>query len=148
MEVTIKQATDADIPYWLELRKQLWQPDEVDDFIEEIREILGSARQTAFIVWVDSSPSGFAEISIREYADGCKTSNVGYLEGIYIKPSCRKKGISRLLFKKSQEWFLSKGCCEIASDAEIDNYISIKMHEALGFQSLKPIIQFTRVLKS
>lgn len=148
MNVIIKQATSADVTHWLEMRSQLWPPDADDDFTVEVEYILATPEQTAFVALIDSIYAGFAEVSIRAYADGCKTNNVGYLEGIFVKPEFRRQGISRLLVAECIKWFEKQGCTEMASDAEIDNEISIKMHEALGFQSLKPIIQFTRVLKS
>lgn len=148
MNVIIRQATSSDIAHWLEMRSQLWPPDADDDFAAEVRYIIEVPDQTAFVALVDSNYAGFVEISIRAYADGCKTNNVGYLEGIFVNPEFRRQGISRLLVAECIKWFEKQGCTEMASDAEIDNEISIKMHEALGFQSLKPIIQFTRVLKS
>ena len=148
MNVIIRQATSSDITNWLEMRSQLWPPDADDDFTAEVEYILGAPDQTAFVALVDAVYTGFAEISIRAYADGCRTNNVGYLEGIFVKPGFRRKGISRLLVSKCMEWFEAQGCTEMASDAEIGNEISIKMHEALGFQSLKPVIQFARMLKS
>lgn len=146
--MTVREATEQDISGWLEMRKQLWKPDDGDDFSIEVQRILAAPNQTAFLALLDSQIAGFSEISIRTYADGCKTNNVGYLEGIYVKPEFRRRGISRFLLSKCIEWFESQGCSEMASDAEIDNLVSVKMHEALGFQSLKPIIQFTRALKT
>ncbi len=148
MKIVIKQATETDIPDWLELRMQLWEPDPDDDFQKEILEIVRSSKQVAFIAYADAEKAGFLEVSIREYADGCRTNHVGYIEGIFVKPELRRRGISRLLIEKAETWFRARGCTEMASDAELDNDISLKMHAAMGFQSLKPIVQFTKVLKS
>jgi uncharacterized protein (TIGR02246 family) len=38
---------------------------------------------------------GFAEVSIRPYAEGCSTDRVGYLEGWFVRPEARRRGVGR-----------------------------------------------------
>ncbi|PYO48007.1 MAG: AAC(6')-I family aminoglycoside N-acetyltransferase, partial [Gemmatimonadetes bacterium] len=80
-----------------------------------------------------SVPLGFAELSIRNYAEECVTDRVGYLEGWYVAPEARRRGIGRALVAAAEEWARQSGCIEFGSDALIDNQVSAAAHRALGF---------------
>src|SRR5262249_44408301 len=45
----------------------------------------------------EGEPVGFAELSVRPFAEGCRTSPVAYLEGWYVAPGARRKGVGRRL---------------------------------------------------
>ena len=77
---------------------------------------------------------GFAELSIRPYAEGCETDRVGFLEGWYVAPAARHRGIGRKLVAAAEAWARSAGCTEFASDAEADNEFGAAAHRALGFE--------------
>lgn len=143
----IHEATVLHLDHWLSLRKKLWPPHESDDFEQEIRDIIESPRMTAFLAYENENCVGFSEIAIRDYADGCSTRNVGYLEGIFIEPEYRKRGFALALIRKAESWLIQKGCSEIASDAEIDNQPSLHWHKSAGFAELKPVVQFVKKLK-
>lgn len=76
---------------------------------------------------------GFAEVSVRPYAEGCQTERVGYLEGFFVVPERRRLGVGRQLVGAAEEWARSQGCAEFASDAEATNELSATAHRALGF---------------
>ena len=76
---------------------------------------------------------GFAEVSIRSYAEGCVTDSVGYLEGWFVAPGARRRGTGRALVRAAERWALSQGCTEFASDAEADNEQSARAHREVGF---------------
>jgi aminoglycoside 6'-N-acetyltransferase I len=146
-EMEIHEASSSLLDSWLSLRVKLWQPVESDDYEQEIKDQLASKNNIAFLVYEPGAYVGFAEVAIRDYADGCDTRNVGYLEGIYIEPAFRKQGFAKALIKKAEAWALQQGCSEMASDAEIDNHVSIRLHEAAGFEALKPAVRFAKKLK-
>ncbi len=77
---------------------------------------------------------GFAELSLRQYAEDCRTSPVAFLEGWYVLPSARRKGIGRALVTEAEAWGRSQGCREFASDTTLDNTASAAAHMALGFE--------------
>jgi len=144
----IHEASLTHLNQWLPLRQKLWPPNESDDFEKEIKDIIESPTMTCFLVRENESYVGFAEVGIREYADGCSTKNVGYLEGIFIEPEHRKRGFAMALICKSEEWLVEQGCIEVASDTEIDNLPSLHFHKAAGFVELKPVVQFIKKLKN
>jgi aminoglycoside 6'-N-acetyltransferase I len=89
---------------------------------------------------------GFAEVSTRPYAEGCETSPVAYLEGIFVIPSQRKMGIARHLIAAAEAWARDQGLSEMGSDTEVENADSIQMHKALAFAEEDRIICFVKRL--
>ncbi len=128
------------------MRKKLWPPQQGDDFITEIREILSDPQSITFIAFDHDQPSGFAELSIRDYAEGCVTRHVGYLEGIFVEVGYRQQGIARKLIQQAEVWCITMGCQEMASDAELGNSESLCMHKAAGFTAMPPIIPIAKKL--
>jgi aminoglycoside 6'-N-acetyltransferase I len=143
--ITIKEATKDNLEEWVTLRSKLWPPSAEDDFKKEALEILSDPKSSAFLAF-DNSFIGLVEISIHDYADGCDTRNVGFIEGLYVESDYRRKGIAKLLIKKSFEWFKAKGCKEVASDSLIGNQASIDFHLALGFNEVERVVKFARLL--
>lgn len=89
---------------------------------------------------------GFAEVSRREFAEGCLTSPVGYLEGWFVKPQARGRGVGAALVKAGEAWAAEHGCAEFASDAELDNDVSLRAHAALGFEPVADIRCFRKAI--
>lgn len=89
---------------------------------------------------------GFAEVSLRSWAEGCLSSPVGYLEGWYVVPLYRKKGIGKALLSASEEWARSHGCTEMASDTNIGNKASEVAHIGLGFEVVARVVAFRKDL--
>jgi GNAT superfamily N-acetyltransferase len=56
-----------------------------------------------------------------------------YIEGIYVRPECRRQGIGRALVAAAEEWAISRGCSEMASDCLLENSESEFFHRELGY---------------
>jgi len=56
-----------------------------------------------------------------------------YLEGWFVEPRFGKKGLGRTLMNAAERWAISRGYTELASDAELENSLSIRLHKRLGF---------------
>jgi aminoglycoside 6'-N-acetyltransferase I len=132
----IAPVTTDDRNVWIDMRGQLW-PDSRDTHARDIeRFFAGQARDPlAVLIAKDETGRavGFAELSIRSYAEGCSTDNVAFLEGWFVVPDARGRGLGRALVAACEEWARSQGCSEFASDAQPDNEASIAAHLALGF---------------
>jgi aminoglycoside 6'-N-acetyltransferase I len=94
----------------------------------------------------DGSALGFAELSIRSHADACYSGRIAYLEGWYVTSAARNKGVGRALVRAAEEWGRAQGCTEFASDALIENVVSIAAHRALGFTEIDRVVTFRKDL--
>jgi aminoglycoside 6'-N-acetyltransferase I len=154
IQVRHVEPTDAD--QWLALRRELWPEEsetslaaDVAGFFREPRRGPGIMPE-AVLVAEETLPGrelvGFAEVSRRPYAEGCETSPVGFLEGWYVVPSRRRRGVGRALVAAAETWALSLGCREFASDALAENTLSAAAHQALGFEEVVVIRCFRKAL--
>ncbi len=95
----------------------------------EAVEILGNSRWAVFVARLNA---------------GAETSPVGYLEGLYICADYRRQGIGAALVGAGEQWAWSRGCSEIASDAEIGNAASIEMHQRMGYREVERQVCFLK----
>ena len=75
-----------------------------------------------------------------------ESSPVGFVEGVYVKPEWRRKGVARQLYAAIGDWARARGCHELASDALLDNVASQRAHVALGFRETERVVYFTKKL--
>ena len=145
----VRQLSDPTDSDWLEMRGRLWDhADHVEHVAHLKRVVAEPSRFAAFLaVSSEGQGAGFAEVSVRtDYVNGCKTSPVAFLEGIYVRPEFRRRGVARLLCQAVQRWGRAKGCTELASDALIDNTVSHSMHRGLGFEETEIVVYFKKSL--
>ena len=139
MQATIRPLDAADADVWRRMRAALgpeWVEDNIDEMVASYLATgtIDHLPHAVLIAEIDRRPVGFAEVSLRAFAEGCETSPVGYLEGWYVEPAHQGGGIGRQLVDAGIRWALTKGCREFASDAEIHNEPSHQAHAALGFE--------------
>ena len=92
---------------------------------------------------------GFAEASLRrDYVNGCSTSPVGFLEGLFVVPAFRRRGVARNLCRHAEDWAASLGCSEFASDVVLGNETSQRAHEALGFEETERVVYYRKLLSA
>jgi aminoglycoside 6'-N-acetyltransferase I len=96
----------------------------------------------------DGEIAGFAEVAIRKYANGCDTRPVAFLEGIWVKPELRRRGIGASLIGHAETFLASRGFRELGSDTYIDNRASQDAHRAWGFSETERVVYFRKILKS
>lgn len=124
---------------------KIWENDSVEELEQEFNEFAVNSDMTSFIKYIDKKPVGFATASIRyDYVEGCETSPVGYLEGIYVEDCYRNNNFARDLVEACEEWVKSKGIKEFASDCELTNLDSLAFHLAVGFSEANRIICFKK----
>ena len=133
----IRSARPEDRASWFALRRALWPGDEADH-AREIEAHLARTDerwpQEALLAFLDGEPVGLAEVSVRPYAEGCETRDVGYLEGWFVTEAARQGGVGRALIEAAEAWAREQGCVEMASDAEPENEGSLAAHLACGFR--------------
>ena len=89
---------------------------------------------------------GFLEASIRPYAEDCATWPVGYVEGWFVDADLRRQGVGRRLLEAAEQWATAQGCREMASDAQMENEVSLAAHKALGFEESSRAIHLRKRL--
>lgn len=144
----IRAVEEGDRDGWLLLRRKLW-PDGADSHVEEVDRFLAGTASHPHAVLVAADGSrlvGFAELSVRLFAEGCVTSNVGYLEGWYVRGEYRGRGVGRALLVAGEAWARAQGCTEFASDANATNELSVRAHLACGFEEVGTIRCFRKRL--
>ena len=147
---TIRSATAADTSEWRRLRHELWPDGSLEQHQRDIdRYFAGDRREPAEVLLAFTAGTaavGFAELSIRNIVDGCATDRVAYLEGSYVVPNSRRKGIGRALIQAAGDWATRQGCTEFGSDANIDNHVSHAAHLRLGFEETGRVRTFRKNL--
>jgi aminoglycoside 6'-N-acetyltransferase I len=145
----IRPVHQSDAADWARMREALW-PSEPSEHAEEIALFFeGDRRNPAEVLLaIDDSGRaiGFAEVSIRPYAEGCFSGRVAYLEGWFVEEDRRRNGVGAALVAAVEEWGRAQGCSELGSDTEIHNVDSAAAHRALGFSEVERIVCFRKAL--
>ena len=71
---------------------------------------------------------------------------VPFLEGIWVDPDFRRRGISKALLSKFERWAADSGFIEVGSDVEIGNNGSILAHKAWGYKETERVVYFRKRL--
>jgi aminoglycoside 6'-N-acetyltransferase I len=134
---------------WLPLRRALWPQSSDAEHLKEMATFLALPERFAQYVAYDEQgqPVGLIEVALRhDHVNGTESSPVAFLEGIYVTPSHRRRGIARGLIAAATEWAVKHGMKEFASDAALDNEASHRMHRALGFVETERVVYFRKWL--
>ena len=145
----IRPAVSADIEAVAELRFALWPDEPLEQRRAETRENLArvDGRLQTLVAVGGDAVIGFAEVSLRtDYVNGCQSSPVAFLEGIYVRPGHRRQGVGRELIAAAGQWGRDQGCSELASDALLTNEASHRFHGAAGFAETERVVYFRKPL--
>ena len=152
-DICIRLAQLSDHDQLLRFHEALWPKASAEEHARELSLILeGKAPVMMPIVILvaeasDGVLAGFLEVDLRSHADGCNPSRpVGYVEGWYVSEDHRQRGIGRKLLAAAEDWARSQGCVEIASDTWIDNEVSQRVHEALGYEVVDRCVHYRKTL--
>lgn len=142
----VRPCRPADRTELIRMRLSLWPESEE----REVDELLLRPHSEYGVLVVERGTTGlcgFAEIGLRSYAEGCRTSPVAYLEGIWVDADSRRTGVGSRLVESAASWARARGLTELASDADLGNDASHAFHLSRGFDEVERIICFKRDLK-
>jgi len=151
----IRPAKPSDLDQLVMMCQALWPNSSLEEHAGELQRILGGRAdlvltmpQCIFVAEAsDATLVGFVEVDLRSHADGCTPLQaVGYIEGWYVTEPNRQQGVGRKLLAAAEEWARKHHCCEIASDANIDNERSQFAHEALGYEFVDRCVHYRKKL--
>lgn len=134
------------------MRLALWPEGTAEEHAEELDLHIagtppGILPYAVLVAETDDGLAGFAEVSLRSYADGCDAANpVGYLEGWFVTEAARRRGIGAALVKAAENWARERGCLEMASDTLLHNEDAQSAHRALGFEEVDRCVNYRKRL--
>ena len=139
------KAAIEQIPQIAPMVKKLWPEHSVGALEKILREYICGEESAVFVNRMDGRIAGIALCCLRhDYVEGCESSPVGYLEGIFVQEEQRRKGIAAALCRECESWAKEMGCSEFASDCELSNTDSLRFHLGIGFQEENRIICFKK----
>ncbi len=119
MHVHPRHALPNDASSWEEMRRELW-PDGVADHGPEIASFFAGTLKELAAVLVAENPFGeivgFVELSIRLDLAAFEGKPVRYVEGLYVLPEVRRRGLVRKLLQAARTWAHQQKCSAFPSD--------------------------------
>ncbi len=131
------------------MRAALWPDAELAELADELDALLADPDQVAFVAerergWL----CGFAEASVRPFANGVDESPCAFLEGWWVDEDARRSGVGRALVAAVENWARGHGFAELGSDALLDNTLGHQAHQALGFEERERVVYFRKRIRS
>jgi len=152
--IRIRLAQPADRAPLADLFHALWPEGPVEEHSRELEAILsgnppGTLPLVVFVAEAnDQSLLGFLEVGLRSHADHCNPAHpVGYVEGWYVTDAHRKLGIGKQLLAAAEDWARRQNCTEMASDTQVGNDLSERVHQRVGYEIVERAILFRKVLR-
>lgn len=144
MTLRVRPMGPADLATWADMAHALWPEAPRDALLAEIAATIGPGygQRRGVLAEEDDAALGFAEISLRPYANGCEAQPVAFLEGIWVAPEARRRGVGRALVTHLAAMVRAEGRSELCSDALIDNLTSHAAHRAWGFAETDRVVYF------
>lgn len=143
------QAPGAGDRRWLDLRSRLW-PDASDaEHLRDMADTIARGHFVRLVIASDGSAVAFVEASKRvDYVNGTSSSPVAFLEGVYVEPAARGRGVARALVSAVEDWAEAEGCAELASDSPLDNLAAHAFHRAIGFEEAERVVYFCKAVQA
>ena len=147
--MAVRPARLADAEEVAALRHALWPDEPLAVRLEETLAYLSGDRDALDVLVAERGGvvTGFIETSLRhDYVNGCESSPVGFIEGLFVRPEMRGGGMGAALVAAAHAWTLARGCRELASDVHLDNEASQAFHRAAGFSETDRLVFFRKGL--
>jgi aminoglycoside 6'-N-acetyltransferase I len=146
-ETAVRRLEHEDAPEHLRMRQALWPDADPIELAAEIAEFLTDPDQVVFVApRAEGGLYGFVEAGVRPFANGVDEQPCAFVEGWWVDADARRAGIGRALIAAVESWARERGFSELGSDAELDNLISHRAHEALGFEERERVVYFRKRL--
>ncbi|HQU36795.1 MAG: Aminoglycoside N(6')-acetyltransferase type 1 [Anaerolineales bacterium] len=147
MTYEIRRATAADKPEWLRMRQLLWPEAPIEYLDWDLDEILEDKQRAVFVASrADGGLVAFVEARLRDVAEGCETSPVGYIEAWFVDENIRGQKLGREMIRTAEDWARENGCAEMGSDTWLENEVSIQAHYKTGYYEVGRLVHFIKKL--
>jgi aminoglycoside 6'-N-acetyltransferase I len=132
---------------WLALRSRLWPEVSAAEHLHDMSDAIARGHFVRLALATSGSAIGLIEASKRtDYVNGTNSSPVAFIEGLYVEPASRRKGVARALVASVEAWATAEGCTELASDSPLENAAAHAAHRAMGFEETERVVYFKRRL--
>jgi aminoglycoside 6'-N-acetyltransferase I len=146
-EIIVRPMQAADKPAWGAMRVLLWPEEDAVELTDELDGLLGDTETLGVYGAFDGDElCGFVELALREYGDGLTDTPAAWVEGIFVLPDYRRRGVGQALVAEAENWARARGRTELGSDAIISNLTSLASHAAWGFEETERLVMFRKPL--
>jgi aminoglycoside 6'-N-acetyltransferase I len=143
----VRRVCVADRAEWRRLREALWPDLPAQNHDAEMEGWLSNDEIAVFVAERSTGGlCGFLEAAIRPCTVNGELRRIGYIEGWYVDPDVRRKGLGRSLVNATEKWTRSLGLKEIHSDAHLKNHLSHVAHQRLGYAEVERLVHFRKKL--
>jgi aminoglycoside 6'-N-acetyltransferase I len=142
----VRSATQSDLHAWAEMRAKLWPSASAAEHLLELKESFGLSKFNGWVAIESDRYVGFAEASIRDFANGCDSRPVVFFEGVWVDELYRKSGLGRRFVLAVEDWARSLDIHEVGSDAELQKTLSHLCHLKWGFEETERVIYYRKKL--
>ncbi len=144
----VRAAREQDFPLWAAMRSRLWPDADPAELESELPGLatLDPAYEALVAEEEHGRLIGFIELWVRSYAEGAPPGPAAYVEGLWVEPDFRRKGVARAMLAAAEDWARARGLHHLASDALLDNQLSHDWHKAVGFAEVERIVVFGKPL--
>ena len=143
----VRRAEAGDRAEHARMRAALWPDEDPAELADDLDDLLADPTQVAFVAERDDGRlCGFAEASVRRYANSNDESPCAFLEGWWVDADVRRAGVGRALLAAVEDWARGQGFTELGSDALLDNTLGHQVHRALGFEERERVVYFRKWL--
>ena len=136
--IAIRQATVEELPvaaeYWNAIVKEAWNEDWDEKypnwramFLAVIEKRMDQGLQRYYLAEAEGKIAGVAGAQVGEAFFGAVR---GYIEGVYVAPAFRRKGVASRLMRECIEWLSSMGCDAVRLQSTVEGR---PLYESLGF---------------
>jgi aminoglycoside 6'-N-acetyltransferase I len=144
----IRRYEPSDWDEWLRMNRALFPGLTLEVDEAEMRATLERSDAVVLVLERDDgSLAGYIEAGERSIADGCLSSPVGYIEAWYVDPDVRRQGHGAALVGAAEDWARGRGYAEMASDALLDNEVSHRAHESIGYTEVDRVVTYRKSLR-
>ena len=144
----VRPVTETDFPAWIAMRARLYTDADAAELEQEACTMADwDPPCAAFVAEAEGGVLlGFVEVGIRSYAEGGPSAPSAYIEGIWVEPDHRRRGVARVLLAAAEQWGRRRGVAWLGSDALLDNHLSRAWHRAAGFAEIERLVVFGKPL--
>jgi aminoglycoside 6'-N-acetyltransferase I len=106
-DVVVRPVRLGDQATWRDMRAALYGED--SSLFPEVRAFFAGHPPIAAVFIAEAGRLiGFLELSVRNYAEGCISSPVAYVEGLYVEADYRRRKVGRALMRAAEDWAKSQ----------------------------------------